>query len=234
MKGIGPALTSLSEWAASRAASPATEQPLADVLARAGTLPATDQGDRVATLVLLDQLGVDAETLAAAIAYTAGVGGLPPALAVLMDGQREADKVWALHRARGQGTSAEGLRRLLLAIIKDLRVVFILLARHLVRLRAAAKLPDEERRALAERTADIHAPLANRLGIWQVKWEMEDLAFRYLQPEVYKRIARLLDERRGDRERYIIEARAALGAALERAGLAAEIAGRPKHIYSIW
>ena len=234
MKGIGPALTSLSEWAASRAASPATEQPLADVLARAGTLPATDQGELVATLVLLDQLGVDAETLAAAIAYTAGVGGLPPALAVLMDGQREADKVWALHRARGQGTSAEGLRRLLLAIIKDLRVVFILLARHLVRLRAAAKLPDEERRALAERTADIHAPLANRLGIWQVKWEMEDLAFRYLQPEVYKRIARLLDERRGDRERYIIEARAALGAALERAGLAAEIAGRPKHIYSIW
>ncbi|WP_251278844.1 HD domain-containing protein, partial [Enterobacter hormaechei] len=81
---------------------------------------------------------------------------------------------------REAGRNSEGLRRLLLAIIRDLRVVPILLARQLARMRAADKLDDEQRRALAQLTRDIHAPLANRLGIWQLKWELEDLAFRHL------------------------------------------------------
>ena len=123
---------------------------------------------------------------------------------------------------------------MLLAIIRDLRVVFILLARQLVRMRAAEHAPAAEQRALAQLSADIHAPLANRLGIWQVKWELEDLSFRYLQPEVYRRIADLLDERRDGREAWIEGAKKQLIEALANAGIKADVAGRPKHIYSIW
>ena len=191
-------------------------------------------------LELLDDLGLDDETLAATILFElqrAGFAdGIEPGLAVrpLIEGQAAAQKVWSLYAARSATTSAEGLRRLLLAIIRDLRVVFVLLARQLARLRGAQALPDEERQALAQLTADIHAPLANRLGIWQLKWELEDLAFRYSQPDTYRRIAKLLDERRGDREGYIKTSIAALRAALDEAGIEADIAGRPKHIYSIW
>src|SRR5690606_4873663 len=83
-------------------------------------------------------------------------------------------------------------------------------------------------------TRDIHAPLANRLGIWQLKWELEDLAFRFLDPDTYRRIAHELDESRADRERYIESVKAQLGQALAEHGFSAEISGRPKHIYSIW
>ena len=157
-----------------------------------------------------------------------------PHLAILLDGLKAADKVWSLHAQRESRGSPEGLRRLLLAIIRDLRVIPILLAVQLVRLRMASSLPEAERRELAELTADIHAPLANRLGIWQLKWELEDLAFRYLQPETYQRIARLLDEKRTGRERFIEQAKQRIREALAEAGIQADIAGRPKHIYSIW
>ncbi|WP_423930803.1 RelA/SpoT family protein, partial [Dokdonella sp.] len=152
----------------------------------------------------------------------------------LVEGQRAAEKVWPLYSVRAGSGAAEGLRRLLLAIIRDLRVVFILLAGQIVRMRNAMDLDEAERQSLAQLTTDIHAPLANRLGIWQLKWELEDLAFRYLHPETYRRIARLLDERRGDREAWISHARGVLEAALSDAGVEAEIAGRPKHISSIW
>lgn len=154
-------------------------------------------------------------------------------IADLVEGQRAAEKVWSLYASRS-GTAAEGLRRLLLAIIRDLRVVFILLARQLVMMRRAGDLGEDERRALAQLTTDIHAPLANRLGIWQLKWELEDLAFRFLQPETYRRIATLLDERRGDRETWIAHATQQLRDALADAGIEADVAGRPKHISSIW
>ncbi|MEO7149070.1 MAG: HD domain-containing protein, partial [Rhodanobacteraceae bacterium] len=101
--------------------------------------------------------------------------GLSESVRRLVEGQREAERVWTLHAQRGAHGGAEGLRRLLLAIIRDLRVVYLLLARQLATMRAAAGWPEPQRRALAELTADIHAPLANRLGIWQVKWELEDL-----------------------------------------------------------
>jgi GTP pyrophosphokinase len=152
----------------------------------------------------------------------------------LIEGQRAAGKVWSLYSVRSGAGAAEGLRRLLLAIIRDLRVVFILLARQLVMMRNAIDLNEEDRRTLAQLTADIHAPLANRLGIWQLKWELEDLAFHSLQPETYRQIAELLDERRNDREQWIVAAAGTLRAALRDAGIEAEIAGRPKHIYSIW
>ena len=195
-----------------------------------------------ATLDSLALLGADGETLAAAILY---VCPLPierlselekkfPAVAALVDGQNAASQVWSLHAERGSHASNEGLRRLLLAIVRDLRVVPILLARQLARMRHAAKLPDGERRALAELTRDIHAPLANRLGIWQLKWELEDLAFRYLEPDTYKQIATLLDEKRVDRERYIEQVKRTLQEAMATQGIEADVAGRPKHIYSIW
>ena len=156
-----------------------------------------------------------------------------PSVRALIEGQQAAEKVWLLHPGNRR-SGAEGLRRLLLAIVGDLRVVFILLAGQAARLHLAAHWAEEKRRLLAELTVDIHAPLANRLGIWQLKWELEDLAFRYLQPETYRRIADLLDERRGDRESWIADARGALEEALSSAGIAADVAGRPKHIHSIW
>jgi GTP pyrophosphokinase len=198
----------------------------------------------IATLGLLENLEGDAGMLAACILHTLQQCGialtapelarLPPGVRDLIDGQQAAEKVWSLHAARNSAGSAEGLRRLLLAIIRDLRVVFILLARQLVRMRAAANLPPEQRRELAQLTADIHAPLANRLGIWQLKWELEDLVFRYLHGDTYRRIAKLVDERRADRERFIAVAMGTLRRALAEAEIEADIAGRPKHIYSIW
>ena len=192
------------------------------------------------TLDVLDALNADAETLQAALLYAAISAGhaiapqwRSPAIDELIAGQREAEKVWSIYDQHGSG-GAEGLRRLLLAIIRDVRVVLILLSRQLVRMRLAARESEENRRSLAKLTADIHSPLANRLGIWQLKWELEDLAFRYSQPEVYKRIAKLLDERRVDRERFIEDFKQRLRGALADAGLRGEVAGRPKHIFSIW
>ena len=192
------------------------------------------------TLDTLQRLGADGETLAAAILYAVQVPVPPaldkahPAIAALVDGQQAAAQVWSLHAQHGSRTSSEGLRRLLLAIVRDLRVVPALLARQLARMRQAMQLPPDQRRALAELTRDIHAPLANRLGIWQLKWELEDLAFRHLEPETYKQIARLLDEKRGDRERYIQQVKTTLQEAMAAQDLRADVAGRPKHIYSIW
>ncbi|MBD9536334.1 bifunctional (p)ppGpp synthetase/guanosine-3',5'-bis(diphosphate) 3'-pyrophosphohydrolase [Stenotrophomonas sp. STM01] len=162
------------------------------------------------------------------------LGGMAAAVAGLLDGQDAADQVWALHAGRDAGRNSEGLRRLLLSIIHDLRVVPILLSRQLACMRAADKLTDEQRRALAQLTRDIHAPLANRLGIWQLKWELEDLAFRFLDPETYRHIAREVDETRIARERYVEAVKRKLSGALAEQGIPAEVSGRPKHIYSIW
>lgn len=159
---------------------------------------------------------------------------VPGRLPAMLDGVRAAEQVWALHARADGRADAEGLRRLLLAIVRDLRVVPVLLALQLARLRHASALPEAERTELARLAADILAPLANRLGIWQLKWEIEDLAFRFQQPETYQRIARLLDEKRGAREQYIEDVKAQLRAALRDAGIDGEVAGRPKHIYSIW
>jgi GTP pyrophosphokinase len=191
----------------------------------------------VELLPLLDRLSLDATTRAAAIAHVLAAwpdaDHAHPGAGALREGLAEAQRIRVLHAGRPAG-SAEGLRRLLLAIVRDLRVVFILLALQLVELRQAGRLPEAERRELARLAGDIHAPLANRLGIWQLKWELEDLAFRYLNPDTYKRIARLLDERRSDRERYIADATRVLADALREARIEAEVSGRPKHIFSIW
>jgi len=195
------------------------------------------------TLATLAGLGADEPTLAAALLFdlpglraaaAADTVAALPAVAGLLDGQDAADQVWALHAGREAGRNGEGLRRLLLAIIHDLRVVPVLLSRQLAKMRTAGNLPEDQRRALAQLTRDIHAPLANRLGIWQLKWELEDLAFRFLEPGTYHHIARELDESRAARERYIEQVKVQLQAALGEHGLGADISGRSKHIYSIW
>ncbi len=129
---------------------------------------------------------------------------------------------------------AEGLRRLLLALVKDVRVVLVTLSWRLVLLRKAMKASVAEQKRLGEETLLIHSPLANRLGVWQLKWELEDFAFRYTQKEEYIRIAKLVAERRADREEFITGFLQRFGEVLEDADIKAEVRGRPKHIYSIW
>jgi GTP pyrophosphokinase len=129
---------------------------------------------------------------------------------------------------------AEALRKMLLAVIGDVRLVVVRLAGQLQKMRAAKSLDQVQQRKLATETREVYAPLANRLGVWQVKWEMEDLAFRYLQSAEYKKIAAALKVRRSERERYMDELKALLSDELHNAGIDAAIEGRPKHIYSIW
>ncbi|MBI4755418.1 MAG: bifunctional (p)ppGpp synthetase/guanosine-3',5'-bis(diphosphate) 3'-pyrophosphohydrolase [Betaproteobacteria bacterium] len=129
---------------------------------------------------------------------------------------------------------AEILRKMLLSMVEDVRVVVLRLASRTQTLRYLADKPTEQRLAVARESMDIYAPLANRLGIWPAKWELEDLSFRYLEPETYKRIARMLDERRVERESFIAEAVGRLKSELAATGIDADVYGRPKHIYSIY
>ncbi|HEY2634836.1 MAG TPA: HD domain-containing protein, partial [Steroidobacteraceae bacterium] len=129
---------------------------------------------------------------------------------------------------------AEALRKMLLAVIGDVRLVVVRLAAQLQKMRAAKSLDPGLQRKLATEAREVYAPLANRLGVWQLKWELEDLAFRYLQPADYKRIAAALKVRRSERERYMEELKALLRSELQAAGIDAAIEARPKHIYSIW
>ena len=129
---------------------------------------------------------------------------------------------------------AETLRKMLLAVVSDPRLVLARLAEQLVGLRHARETSAEERERRAVEARAIFAPLANRLGVWQLKWELEDLAFRYLEPDDYRRIAAELNERRADRERYIEDLCAQLRQEIQKAGVHAEVYGRPKHMYSIY
>ncbi len=140
----------------------------------------------------------------------------------------------AIIAAKDQDEHEENLRRLLLGIAEDVRVVLVVLAERVHLMRAIKDLEPERRAKIARDTQRIYAPLANRLGIWQVKWELEDLSLRYLKPEEYKRIAKLLAERREEREHYIATVIQTLHDKFAEAGIEAEITGRPKHIYSIW
>jgi GTP pyrophosphokinase len=164
-----------------------------------------------------------------------------PAAAALVAGIAKLNQLRIITRAlAGQETGAarsaqaEVLRKMLLAMVEDIRVVLVRLASRTQTLRFMARSPDALRRPYAQETLDIFAPLANRLGIWQLKWELEDYAFRYLEPELYKKIASMLDEKRDERESFIAGALAALAAELRAAGVRAEVQGRPKHIYSIY
>jgi len=140
-------------------------------------------------------------------------------------------------RLATRGTPSEQneiLRKMVLGMVEDVRVVLIRLASRTQTLRFFAKNASPERTPYARETLDIYAPLANRLGVGQLKWELEDLSFRFLEPELYKRIAQMLDEKRLEREQYIAHAMKSLSGELAAVGVKAQISGRPKHIYSIW
>jgi len=137
--------------------------------------------------------------------------------------------------AQEMKAQVEILRKMLLATVEDIRVVLLRLASRTQTLRHYAAEADELRLPVARETLELYAPLANRLGVWELKWELEDLSFRFLHPEIYKEIARQLDEKRAEREQFIAAAIARLRDELQAAGVdSAEVYGRPKHIYSTW
>ncbi len=162
-------------------------------------------------------------------------------VAQLVSDLRQLMKLSELTRKQGEsGTGrhgiddqAEALRRMLLAMANDLRVVLLRLASRLQTLRYYAATKGSGSEPIARETLRLYAPLANRLGIWQLKWELEDLSFRFLEPETYMEVARLLDEKRTEREGFIDDARERLRTLLAEAEIDGEVAGRPKHIYSI-
>jgi GTP pyrophosphokinase len=192
-----------------------------------------DADDDVVIAAMLQPL-LDAKVLDPAAAekrFGADATRLARALGQLGEFGLSAD--WKPEQGLEPG-QAEALRKMLLAVIGDVRLVVVRLAGQLQKMRAAKSLDPLLQRKLATETREVYAPLANRLGVWQLKWELEDLSFRYLQPADYKRIAAALNMRRSERERYMDELKATLHRELRHAGVEATIEGRPKHIYSIW
>lgn len=200
---------------------------------------------------ILNELDQDTETLVAAILYRAVREECLPldqvasefgqGVAKLIEGVLRMASVSALQSlseervlGRAAEVQVENLRKMLVAIIDDVRVALVKIAERTCAIRAAKNAPDTKRRRVAHEIMSVYAPLAHRLGIGHLKWELEDLAFRYLEPDAYRHIARLLDERRLDRQQFIANAESQLGDALKDAGIEAEISGRAKHIYSIW
>ena len=159
-------------------------------------------------------------------------------VATLVDGVTKMDVIQeykgVLAIGRREHVQAESLRKMLLAMAEDIGVVLIKLADRLHNMRTLGSLPEEKQKRIARETMDIFAPLANRLGIWQLKWELEDLAFRYLEPVGYKQIAAFIAEKRVAREQYIAAFVERLQQEMAQAGIEADISGRPKHIYGIW
>ncbi|RLT23551.1 MAG: bifunctional (p)ppGpp synthetase/guanosine-3',5'-bis(diphosphate) 3'-pyrophosphohydrolase [Chloroflexi bacterium] len=192
-----------------------------------------------AALILAD-LGLDAATLAAALLHdvpedtsvtTAEIGErFGDEVALLVDGVTKLSKFSALS---AEEQHAENIRKMFLAMAQDIRVVLIKLGDRLHNMRTLAALPVEKQRRIARQTLEIYAPLAERLGIWQMKWELEDLSFKAVEPDRYKELARLVDMRRDARADYVERAIAVLRPELERAGITAEFSGRAKHLYSI-
>lgn len=161
----------------------------------------------------------------------------------IVDGVTKLAKIpWAFseeqssHRKRSEdgAAQAENLRKMFLAMAEDIRVVLVKLADRLHNMRTLRALPPAKRRAIAQQTLEIYAPLASRLGIWDLKWELEDLSFLHMDPQKYREIARLLASRRSARESYVAKVIEIIKDALKKEGVEAEVTGRPKHIYSIY
>jgi GTP pyrophosphokinase len=185
----------------------------------------------------LDAPGRAAGVLFAAPKYVEASDKLAEAFGAEVAGLTDGvEKLYRLRVAiRGTpGEQNEVLRKMVLGMVEDVRVVLIRLASRTQTLRWFSKHDTPERVAYAKETLDIYAPLANRLGVFQLKWELEDLSFRFLEPELYRRIAQMLDEKRLERQRYIQAAIATLERELRAAGVRGQLTGRPKHIYSIW
>lgn len=196
------------------------------------------------TAYILTELQLDASSIVAALlhdipedtgtAITDIEKKFGAEVARLVDGVTKLGKVpLTTPNSSVSPTQAENLRKMLVAMAEDLRVVFIKLADRLHNMRTLEALPKERQLKNARETLEIFAPLAHRLGIWELKWQLEDLSFRYLYPQQYQHIARLVDLRRTQREKFIERAIEMLKVEFQNVGLVAEISGRPKHIYSI-
>jgi len=194
------------------------------------------------TLQLLDELRADQDIKEIFVCFHE-IRNNPDKHEQLLDGltknQRNTlDDLLKIHQAdwllNPKSNNAEGLRRLLFAMLNDVRLVLILLAEQLVLMRAALSFSTDLQQQLASSTMTYHAALANRLGVWQIKWELEDLSFRYLDTKTYRMIAKKLAEKRDDREQFISRCSTELRQALKDNNIDADIAGRPKHIYSIY
>ncbi|WP_312911473.1 GTP diphosphokinase [Stutzerimonas nitrititolerans] len=198
---------------------------------------------------ILADLKLDQDSLVAAVIYRGVREGkvkladvhqrFGPVVAKLIEGVLRMAAISASLNPReslvlGSQTQVDNLRRMLVAMVDDVRVALIKLAERTCAIRAVKNADDDKRHRVAREVFDIYAPLAHRLGIGHIKWELEDLSFRYLEPEQYKQIAQLLHERRLDREQYIDNVVQQLRAELTAAGIQPEIDGRAKHIYSIW
>lgn len=209
---------------------------------------ADDISDGEIIAEILDHIKVDAETIAAAILLI-----VLDANAISLENLKESfpettcnlaleayqlyqeEKTWLSRLSDDFNEStAKSHHMMLLSMMRDVRVVFILLGHQLLRMRKLSQCDEQEQKRVAREARYIFAPLANRLGIGQLKWELEDFAFRYLNPEKYKNIAKSLEEKRVDREEYMERIVTQLQHALEDAGINANVYGRPKHIYSIW
>jgi GTP pyrophosphokinase len=216
----------------------------------AGSEPSLPAGCREIAGILAE-LRLDHECIAASILHRAGQQGdmdmeevrrqFGASVWELVRGLNKMDIIQEFkghseksEKGKKERSQAESIRKMLLAMVEDLRVVLIKLAERLYAMRTAGLLPEDKRLQFSQETLEIFAPLANRLGIGRLRWELEDLAFRHLDPETYKRVARLLDERRVDREKNLVKIVQILRRELDGAGIEADVSGRPKHIYSIW
>ena len=192
----------------------------------------------------LAELQLDASALAAALLHDVPENcGIPvaeveakfgPEIAKLVDGTTKLGQLsWSGDDVAASQSQVENLRKMLVAMAQDLRVVFIKLADRLHNMRTLEALPPEKQHRIAQETLEIYAPLSHRLGIWELKWQLEDLSFRYLEPERYRQLADLVAARRTQRENFIARVIEILRQEFDKAGVKAEISGRPKHIYSI-
>ncbi len=243
----------LEKWIASLGQDAKISRALTDVYRQCETVL---EGHEQATLLLwrgremieiLITLSMDKATLEAALLFPLVSTGAYPQdqleekyskeILKLIEGVEEMAAIGQLNVTKEGGEASEqvdNVRRMLLAMVDDFRCVVIKLAERICNLIEVKKAPDEVRRAAAKECANIYAPLANRLGIGQLKWEIEDYAFRYRHPDTYKQIAKQLSERRIVREQYIKDFVDSLSKEMKECGINAEVTGRPKHIYSIW
>jgi guanosine-3',5'-bis(diphosphate) 3'-pyrophosphohydrolase len=190
--------------------------------------------------MLIAELGMEAATIAATLLHDVPEDTARTAEDIRLEFGDEIGRlvegVTKLGRLQGQtrdAHQAENIRKMFLAMADDLRVVIIKLCDRLHNMRTLGPLPPEKQQRIARQTIEIYAPLAHRLGIWQIKWELEDLAFKYLEPEQYKEVAEQLAARRQVRERSIGQAMKTLASELEKVGIRAELSGRAKHLWSI-
>lgn len=229
------------EWLNSLSLSEQTKQKLRDVSESPEILLVGQE-----MVEILHELNMDDETLQASLVYPYcqlhqlddeqieqefGTG-----IQKLITGVRRMDAIKSLQSRNKQkdDSQIDNIRRMLLAMVEDVRAVLIKLAERICALQQVKDADEETRVLIARECSTIYAPLANRLGIGQLKWELEDMSFRYLHPETYKQIAKQLDEKRVDREHYITDFVSQLQAELDKSDIRAEVYGRPKHIYSIW